>query len=251
MKKVILIFLCALLCACARPTPSPLAPTDADALWQKMASFKSPETYKEQFSLRFGSEGDTRRVTGLLWGDSQRVRLDVMAGVGAPIAKIMAQGDNFLLYLPQKQTAYTHTGSASPWFKMGVPIPLDLKKLAWLMNGDFGAVFQPSGAARASNGDFIYPVDGPLSGELTVNTNGQPLSWKAASGRWTLQANYDGPERQPRSLRLTNLNGKKAIILIKERESDPQFTAVQLELSLPAGTRQESLADLKQGKLQF
>lgn len=255
MKKFLLALLCAALCACARPSPSPELQGGAEALWQKMASFQAPGEFKDQFSMRSGTEGDTRRVTGLLWGDAGRIRLDILAGVGAPIAKILAQGDHFLLYLPQKQIAYTHDGPSSPWFKLGVPIPLDLQKLAALMNGDFAAVFRPAGPAIAAKGGYAFPVAAPegsdLNGDLTVNGNGQPVIWEASKGGWTLTAAYDGEAREPKSLRLVNSNGQRAIILIKERDANPKFTEDQLALPLPAGTRQKPLADLKQGKIQF
>ena len=98
MKHINLPLLCTLvlLCACARQpameTPSPEARAHLEQTWQRYAAADAavaPAPYRLQLSLRFGTEGDTRRVTALFWGNGQRkLRMDVMAGVGATVASI-------------------------------------------------------------------------------------------------------------------------------------------------------------------
>ena len=90
MKKLVIFCCLALLCACARQPVLETSPENRAVLeqrWQKFAAVSSAdksEPYRLQLSLRFGTEGDTRRVTALFWGNSERqLRLDVMAGVGA------------------------------------------------------------------------------------------------------------------------------------------------------------------------
>lgn len=104
MKKLALLCCFLLACACAKqPSTADLGPEAQARLenrWQKFtgASDAAPlAPYRLQMSLRFGTEGDTRRVTALFWGNGGRqLRLDVMAGVGAVVAKILEDGQHFL-----------------------------------------------------------------------------------------------------------------------------------------------------------
>ena len=78
MKKLVIFCCLALLCACARQPVLETSPENRAVLeqrWQKFAAVSSAdksEPYRLQLSLRFGTEGDTRRVTALFWGNSQR-----------------------------------------------------------------------------------------------------------------------------------------------------------------------------------
>ena len=93
MKKFLaLCCLCSLvlLTACAKQPSlemTPEAQARLEERWQKFTARGQDAAmapYRLQMSLRFGTEGDTRRVTALFWGNSQRrLRMDVMAGVGA------------------------------------------------------------------------------------------------------------------------------------------------------------------------
>lgn len=77
MKHINLPLLCTLvlLCACARQpameTPSPEARAHLEQTWQRYAAADAavaPAPYRLQLSLRFGTEGDTRRVTAPVLG---------------------------------------------------------------------------------------------------------------------------------------------------------------------------------------
>ena len=106
MKKILcLIVLMFMASACARQ-PSTVPPADSADRWQAFVARSGAvkeAPYLLNASLRFGTEGDTRRVTALLWGnDSRSLRMDVMAGIGAVVAKIWESGDEFLA------VSYTH-----------------------------------------------------------------------------------------------------------------------------------------------
>lgn len=253
MKKILaLLALIALLAACAKQAPAPMEEGGAAAAWQDMlrSSGRAEEPYRIQLSMRFGQEGDTRRVTALLWGNSaEALRLDVMAGVGAVIAKISERGDDFLLYTPRDNRAFYHQGSTRPMLKIGVPVPFDLAQLAALLNGRFSAVFgsEPRSLAALPDGNVECALDGPLAGDLILGRNGAPLAWRQKTGGWRLEFSY-GEEAPllPAKLNLSNANGKRAIILVKERERvDKPFDERQMELKIPAGA---PLAPLSQYK---
>ena len=66
------------LTACAKQPSlemTPEAQARLEERWQKFAARGQDAAmapYRLQMSLRFGTEGDTRRVTALFWGNSQR-----------------------------------------------------------------------------------------------------------------------------------------------------------------------------------
>jgi outer membrane biogenesis lipoprotein LolB len=131
MKHLTPLLLCALalLCACARQpvmeAPSPEARARLEQTWQRYVAADdavAPAPYRLQLSLRFGTEGDTRRVTALFWGNGQRkLRMDVMAGVGATVANILEDGQHFLVFAPNERKAYFHQGANKPLLQVGVP----------------------------------------------------------------------------------------------------------------------------------
>lgn len=252
MKKIILLIALIILSGCAKSPLPPVSEDETARIWHKMetASAEAPGPYRLQLSMRFGEEGDTRRVTGLLWGNGDKtLRLDVMAGVGAIIAKIAESGDEFLAFMPRENTAYFHEGSNRPLLKVGVPVPFDLLQLADLLNGRFAQVFgsSPGSASLLKNGNASFVLEGPMAGELELNADGAPVDWRQKTGGWQLALAYDDNSPYlPKSLRLQNINGKRAIILVKERESVTQpFSADQLTLTPPAGAKLLPLSEFK------
>ncbi len=261
MKKLVIFCCLALLCACARQPQSMLetSPENRAALeqrWQKFTAVSTadkPEPYRLQLSLRFGTEGDTRRVTALFWGNSQRqLRLDVMAGVGTTVAKILEDGQHFLVYSPGENKAYFYQGATKPLLQVGVPVPFNLVHLSDLLNGRYTAVFgsQFEGTAFSADGKAMYDLQGQPGGRVTINEQGLPVEWQEqANGKgWSMEILYsDDPRPLPRRLNLAHSNGKRAIVLIKEREKVSQpFTKEQMALPLPEDAPLLPLAKFKQ-----
>ena len=128
MKKILcLIVLMFMASACARQ-PVTVPPADGAGRWQAFVA--RSEAIKEapyllNASLRFGTEGDTRRVTALLWGnDSRSLRMDVMAGIGAVVAKIWESGDEFLVYSPTENRPFSIRAATSPCCASACRCPL-------------------------------------------------------------------------------------------------------------------------------
>lgn len=263
MKKLILLplLLAALLAACAKQPQLSEADMAAQSaalqaralLYTEAALSASNAPYRLQTSLRFGTEGDTRRVTGLLWGNNAaRLRLDVMAGVGVTAANIVQDGRNFLIFDPRENIGYFYAGPSKPLLQAGVPVPFDLGKLADMLNGHYVTAF-----GELQEGGEILPKDlarftleGKPGGSLDLNTAGLPVFWResADGGRgWSMEIAYDdGPHPLPRRLSLSHTNGKKAILLVKERESLAKpFTDEQLRLTMPEGAQVLPLDRLK------
>lgn len=256
-----LLFCCAaLLCACAKKPVmdmSPEAQARIEGRWQKFiaASAAVPAApYRLQMSLRFGAQGDTRRVTALFWGNNEnQLRLDVMAGVGAVVAKILEDGQHFLVYSPRENRAYFYQGASKPLLQVGVPVPFNLGHLAQLLNGRYAGVFgrEYAQASFLPDGGARYELEGKPGGTLTLDARGLPVAWREApqgSKGWSMEIAYsDGPEPLPRRLTLSHSNGKRAIVLVKEREKVPAaFTPEQMALTLPEGAPLLPLEQYKQ-----
>ena len=259
MKKLVIFCCLALLCACARQPVLETSPENRAVLeqrWQKFAAVSSAdksEPYRLQLSLRFGTEGDTRRVTALFWGNSQRqLRLDVMAGVGTTVAKILEDGQHFLVYSPSENKAYFYQGATKPLLQVGVPVPFNLVHLADLLNGRYTAVFgnQFDKTAFSADGKALYDLQGQPGGRLIINEQGLPVEWQEqANGKgWSMEILYsDDPKPLPCRRNLAQSNGKRAIVLIKEREKVSQpFTKEQMALTLPDDAPLLPLAKFKQ-----
>lgn len=239
-----------LLCACARQgaiTPMPES-GQAEKRWEMLAEkCQDSRPYRAQFSMRFGEEGDTRRVTGILWGnDDQNLRMDIMAGVGVVIAKISDNGDHFLLYSPRENKAYFHDGANKPLLKIGVPLPFDIGSLAALLNGQYKAVFgsEYKSASAGSGENIDYALEDSPGGTLILAPDGLPVAWNQDNGGWKMDMAFEGD--LPRSLKLAGKNGKKAIVVIKEREFPATpFTESQMNLDLPPSVRKLPLSKYK------
>lgn len=258
MKKIFLLCAAVLLCACAKQPPVELGTetqTQLESRWLKFTALSAaPATpYRLQLSLRFGAKGDTRRVTALFWGNSERqLRLDVMAGVGAVVAKILEDGQHFLVYSPRENKGYFYQGAAKPLLQVGVPVPFNLGHLADLLNGRYAAVFGKSFTAASSLKDGLarYELAGDMGGSLDINSEGLPVFWREAPGGgrgWSMEIAYDDSHPPlPYRLTLTHSNGKRAILLVKEREKPADaFTVEQMSLTLPESAPLLPLAQYK------
>lgn len=249
------LLLFALLCACTRRPMPPDGSDDRQGIAARWEQFKTTtdteKPYRLRMSLRFGSEGDTRRVTGLLWGNNtKKMRLDIMAGVGVVTAKILEDGEHFLVFVPGEHKAYFYQGEAKPLLKVGVPLPFSLANLSDLLNGRSAAVFGTEFAAASAlpNGLGQYELPGKPGGRLLLNAEGLPLTWKetAHDSGWRMEIAYDedGP-KLPHRLTLTHGKGKRAILLVKEREAPDPFSEAQMRLELPQNIPLLPLAKFK------
>ena len=233
-----------MLCACARQPSIPLQPDQEvqfEGRWKLYTAMTQPSSpYRLTMSLRFGTEGDTRRVTAIFWGNSARqLRLDVMAGVGAIVAKILEDGQHFLVYSPGENKAYFHQGSNKPLLQVGVPIPFNLERLADLLNGRYAEAFgkEHGLASLAKDGTVGYDLKNQLGGILSLDSRGLPVAWvERPEGKgWRMEIIHtDDKPYLPHRLNLVHSNGKRAVVLVKERENPlVPFTNEQLSLPIP------------------
>ena len=244
MKKLLILILAFILFGCAKQPVSVDDKGKSDASWQQFLNANKLELkpYRINLSLRFGKEGDTRRVTAILWGnDTKTLRLDVMAGVGAVIAKIFEDKEHFLVNAPRENKAYFSEGTTKPLLKVGVPVPFNLSHLASLLNGDYSGSFGTNilSYSEDDKGNKIFELAQSPNGKLIVNQQNQPIKWQehvSNNTGWTMQIDLDD-NSSPRKLTLTHSDGQKAILLVKDRETiTTPFTDEQLKISIPENT---------------
>ncbi len=223
----------------------------AENIWQSYVKSGASKInpFRTQMSLRYGTEGDTRRVTALLWGNNtQEIRLDVNAGIGVNIAKIYENKNIFIVFVPREEVGYYHQGEQKPLFNTGVPVPFNLQQLTQLIEGKFSNVFgtENNGSMRYTRDDNsdqlanIFTLNhNKFAGSLTLNHMGLPIFWQEVNPRgWSLSLSYrDGGTTPYKLTMIHELDGKKAILLIKNREySLMPFTSQQMILILPDET---------------
>ncbi len=268
------LLICSLvvLCACTKQVATPaLSPEQelenntaaADGIWQNYlkSSEQGIAPFRTQMSLRYGSEGNTRRVTALLWGNNaHEIRLDVNAGVGVNIAKIYENKNIFIIYSPREESAYYHQGTQKPLFNAGVPIPFNLLQLTQLIEGKYSEVFGRDYTgevelARDDNSDNparTFNITHPtLMGKLTINYQGLPLFWQEMNSQgWSMKMSYREDSKIPYKLSVSHeSNSKMVILLIKNREySLSPFTEAQMQLILPDDTMMQPLVEAQKLK---
>lgn len=248
IRLLLLALLALSLQACATRSPEIAhQPGASDAAWQAYQDYayareSDHEPYRLSASLRHGAQGDTRRVTILLWSNGYLpIRLDVMAGVGALVARVQETADGFTAYAPNENKALVHKGSQRVQLNFGKPVPFALRDFSALMRGRYHEVF---GAAeglspkKLPDGNIAYTLSGGiLSGTLELRPDGLPARW-SESGGWNMDISY-GEENPPLpyKFKLTHPDGYTAILLVKDRQKpEAKFTDDQLALDLPAGT---------------
>lgn len=258
MKRLVICLLLLLLASCAarREQAPGEFPAESDILAAYNGTNAESGPFSIKMSLRFGSEGRTNRVTALMWGNNDRdLRLDIMAGIGANVARIQSSPDSFLLYSPAAHKEYYHDGP-SPLLRVGVPVPFDLAAFANLLNGRYAAVFgqaQPAGA-RPDGNLLTIECAGAPGGRLRLDALGRPVSWQEGaygSNGWRLDFAYEGSDAmRPARLDMAHENGGKCLILVKERSApDGAYSDDQMRLIVPAGTPRMPLKQyLRQGQ---
>ncbi|ABM28568.1 conserved hypothetical protein [Nitratidesulfovibrio vulgaris DP4] len=240
---------------CASKAPrGALAPADTAAtVWNAYKAYSAATErdtgpFRLETSLRYNAGDDGHRVIALIWGNGKApLRLDIMAGIGATVAKIRETDDTFLAYSPNEQKAYHHYGDGKALFSFGVPVPFSVSDLTAMLDGRFGSVFGLRSAGEATlvpGMGIAYTLEGKRpGGSLVISEAGLPVRWTdGTADGWNLAVTYaedaDATATpMPRKLVFQHGKGYNAIILVKERvRLDTPFSPEQLGLELPEGT---------------
>ena len=273
MKNITLPLLClalfTMLTGCG-PKDLPLTPeSDAESRWKTFEQMSSRPVQYELLSgsLRFGPENDTRRVTYLLWsesnadndglldshgpagldaadsdpdmpGDTRAIRLEVNAGVGANVAKALFDNGRMLVVLPRDGKAYTGVESAENIRRlMGLSLPFSMNALNDFLAGRYLSALDvpaPERYLTGNDGNIIYRYrsEGRRC-ELELNAEALPVRW-SMNGRWTLNIAY-GDDALPYKLdgRTDGEEPLRMVLLVKERRSASTLPAGNMKLNVP------------------
>lgn len=261
--KILPALLCALLlaaggCAGLRPDASApeqnAAPAAQERLDAFMAKRATPGPAALEGSLRFGTTGDTRRVTWLIWGNNaDALRFDVQAGMGTLLAAAALKDGRLSLYLPDENRLIQGEDAPDGLLRRaGLDMPLSLKELYSVIQGDFSALLLNPYIRAAETTDeggirLKLRSDSPQMPALTLELDARNLPV-----RWTIPASWDvelrnGPDGLPDKLdavKKDRMSGEtcRVVLLIKNRTEKEAFSERELSLQVPADARMSSAA---------
>ena len=269
--RLCLLIACAvLLGACARVSPPPpfLAPAsnsaEANDAWERFATIavraeNTTGPFRASGTLFYSGKEDSQRVSYYFWGNSDKksllpLRLDILMGHGQLLGRVREDSRGFNIFVPAEDTLFTHSSSGG-LLAFGVPFPFSLAELASLVTGRYAQAFAIPGADITSHippafaspdNTFIYEITGaPMGGRVCISPEGLPISWQEnAENGWMLTIEYwpDSTRPTPRKLYIRHPHGNEATLIVRELvKPETPFTPEQLALTVPAGTRTESL----------
>lgn len=249
LKICFVLGLCLQLNACVTQKVSLPSLEDQQARWEKFTTATIDERpYTLQGSFRFGDKENTNRVNYIFWSNgSLPLRVDVMAGVGASIAKIREDTEEALMYLVQDKKAMLmgNYHEMNPLVSLGMPVPISFYEMSVLLRGGFNQVLQElnldsvttSEKAKNEFEKYSYYFSSiNMDGLLQLDKNGMPVHCEIDNA-WAFDLTYDEKTKLPYRVVISSLHDDyKAILLVKERSYPAKYKEKDLIFELPEGT---------------
>ncbi len=248
IKYALLVFLCMLATACAGNNLSMPTQEEQDMRWQKfLAHDIEVKPYTLQGSFRFGSSSGTNRVNYIFWSNGELpVRVDIMAGVGASIAKITENKEDIVMYFPQEKKAVFmgNFEEMNPLVSLGMPAPLSFYEMSLLLRGGFNKVLQDVSLdtvkSRKAKDDYkkysYYFSSLKMDGMVQLDDSGLPR-YCEINNEWVLELSYEENTQYPHKVVITSLiDDYRAILLVKDRSFPAPYKDEDFKFALPADT---------------
>ncbi len=251
----ILLFVFALTgCATKLPSGLPQTPAneaEAKEVWGRYLALFGEETHKPfniESTFRYiKPDGESHRATLRIWGNGgYPYRMDALAGMGSTAAQMLDDTNSLMVYMPQENRLYVHTGPDKPVLGLsglGVPMPFSLADLTSLLQGHYTNLFGDSYASAYTNqhGEFHFDLSSDKTpGYLALNKDGIPVSWiSKAEKTWNISFQFDSPTKTGEAPQLdkmivTHGKGYKVTVWFKGiKYPDQPYTTKQLELTVP------------------
>lgn len=249
IRYVLLALLCAAVTACAGNNVSLPTQEEQDMRWKKfLAHDVEIKPYTLQGSFRFGSSSGTNRVNYIFWSNGELpLRVDIMAGVGAGIAKITENKDDIVMYFPQEKKAVfmANFEEMNPLVSLGMPAPLSFYEMSLLLRGGFNKVLQElsldtvkSGKAKEDHKKYSYYFSSlKMDGMVQLDDNGLPR-YCEINNEWAFDLTYEENTFYPHKVVITSLiDDYRAVLLVKERSFPAPYKDEDFNFALPADTK--------------
>lgn len=249
IKKIVFLLFFIFLNACVAKQEL-LVPTqeDQEKRWQLFLENKIEEKpYALQGSIRFGSSENTNRVNYILWSNGTLpLRLDIMAGVGASIAKIAETQKEITMYFPQENRAIImdNFGEINPLISMGMPVPISFNEISFLLRGGFNQIFENISLdlvkAKKAKKEYqrytYYFSSKKMDGLMQLDVTGKPV-YCEVNDEWIFEIFYDKKEQTPYKVIIrSKIEDYKAILMVKDRTFPVKYSKSDLKFTLPAQT---------------
>ena len=253
-----LLSLAVILTGCATKLPSTTLPqTEADeaeakAVWDRYLAAFGQDPHKPfniESTFRYVKpDGESHRATLRIWGNGgYPYRMDVLAGMGSVAAQMRDDTNSLLIYMPQENRLYTHTGPDKPVLGLsglGVPMPFSLADLTSILQGHYAELFGDSYSVAYSTNSSALHFDlnsDKMPGYLVLNQDGVPVSWvsKVTKG-WKIYFDFREPAKgentpQLNKMIINHAQGYAVTLWFKGiNYPDEPYTKKQLELNIPA-----------------
>lgn len=249
LQLCFILGLCIQLNACTAQKVTLPSIEDQQSRWEKFTTATIDERpYTLQGSFRFGDKENTNRVNYIFWSNgSLPLRVDVMAGVGASIAKIREDTEEVLMYLVQDKKAMLMQNyhEINPLVSLGMPVPISFYEMSLLLRGGFNQVLQElnldsvtiSEKAKNEFEKYSYYFSSiNMDGLVQLDENGMPVHCEI-DNTWAFDLSYDEKTMLPYRVVISSLIDEyKAILLVKERSNPAQYKEEDLIFELPKGT---------------
>lgn len=255
--KIIGIFVFILvLTGCAAKLPSGLPQTPADEaeakeVWDRyLAAFgkedRTPFNIESTFRY-IKPDGESHRATLRIWGNGgYPYRMDALAGMGATAAQMRDDTSSLMVYMPQENRLYVHTGQDKPVLGLsglGVPLPFSLADLTSLLQGHYTNLFGNAYTKAYTNqhGEMHFELSSDkVPGYLVLNQSGIPVSWVSKVEKtWKISFQFDNPAKNGETPQLEKMvvnhgQGYAVTVWFKGvTHPDKPYTSEQLELNIP------------------
>lgn len=246
---LIVAAICLAGCAATRvPLPQGLEP---QAVWQQFqAGQERLAGQSEDFSLSasmYLSQGErTNRTTMRLWGDAGALRMDVLAGIGTPLAYVAENASGLTVLYPSDKTATIQPDRTKALLTLGLALPFSLQDLSAVLRGRLHSLVagqyrsvEPTRQDDPAGPGLVFRL-GPesLARTLTLSFDGRPLALSGGEDYWTLRfpAEDDGESWPPTRLEASLPPDRGADLRVRELNLRQQpWPAEALHLELPPG----------------
>lgn len=248
LKFLFLAWICVQMSACAASSVSLPNIEEQESRWEKFIQRSIEEKpYALQGSFRFGDSKNTNRVNYIFWSNGAvPLRLDVMAGVGASIAKILESKEQILMYFVQDKQAVLmdNFDEMNPLVSLGMPVPFSFYEMSLLLRGGFNQVLQDirldGVKSKKSKTDYkkytYYFSSLKMDGLVQLNKDGLPVHCEI-NNEWAFDIVYEDTANLPYRVVISSLfDDYRAILLVKERSYPKAYTEEDLWFPLPDGT---------------